>query len=361
MTDPSGTTDNRARARMHLLQLDEIDLVGGSRVVEFRPGFNVIRGDITTGKTTLVRLLRALVGTVPSQLPPEVALVRFLRGRITLGTSQWGVLRPLTTTRDAVVEVARRRPGTENFDETLRLPASGSDGSYSRFLLDRLGLPAVSVPKARQDPTAAMTPVSATDWLGYCSVTGDELDAQIFGHHNTWRDQKRRWVFELTYGLYDIETAQLNAELRGLEMRLRAMMQEHEILAKFLADTPFSDGDQLRGALTERTAQLAAARAQQVELATVLTKEAQVKDLRAQVVDTATTRDRLREEHRNLSRQITDLRDLRKQLQSQSARLTQAIVADEWLVDFKFLVCPRCGSEVADGRAPAGLLPLPPA
>jgi hypothetical protein len=35
---------------------------------------------------------------------------------------------------------------------------------------------------------------------------------------------------------------------------------------------------------------------------------------------------------------------------SQSARLTRAIVADEWLVDFDFIVCPRCGNDVDPAR-----------
>jgi len=104
----------------------------------------------------------------------------------------------------------------------------------------------------------------------------------------------------------------------------------------------------------DRRQQLATARAEQTTLAASVTAEAQVSNLRAEVVATAAARDRMREEHRNLGRQLADLKDLRKQLQSQSARLTRAIVADEWLVDFEFVVCPRCGSDVEDERAMAG-------
>ena len=46
-------------------------------------------------------------------------------------------------------------------------------------------------------------PVTTTDWLSYCIVTGDELDTQVFGHHREWRNVKRRWVFELAYGYYE--------------------------------------------------------------------------------------------------------------------------------------------------------------
>src|SRR6185437_12070885 len=43
--------------------------------------------------------------------------------------------------------------------------------------------------------------------------------------------------------------------------------------------------------------------------------------------------------------------DLFRQLESQRDRLTRAIVAGEWLVDFDFVVCPRCGNDVDDTRA----------
>jgi hypothetical protein len=90
----------------HELRVDEIELVGGHRTVAFRPGLNLVRGDITTGKTTLIRLLHGLLGSIPKNLPPETASVRALRGRALLGTQIWNIYRPMVTTNEAPVEVA---------------------------------------------------------------------------------------------------------------------------------------------------------------------------------------------------------------------------------------------------------------
>ncbi|MFF2027088.1 hypothetical protein ACFVW2_35590, partial [Streptomyces sp. NPDC058171] len=338
----------------HRLQINEIELVGGGRAVGFFPGLNIVRGDITTGKTTLVRLLRALLGTVPDPLPPEVDQVRALRGRMHLADSEWVVLRPRTTKRDAPVELARREPETGKLDEALRVPATGRDGSYSRFLLDRLSLPAPDMPKARRDPAAGMTTVTATDWLGYCIVTGDELDSQIFGHVNPWRDQKRRWIFELIYGYYDSVTAELNAELRSVELRLAAMESQNEVIDKFLAQTPFGNREHLEQAIAERRQELDDNRNRQADFAASVTAGADVSELRTRVLAATERRDRLQAQAVANRHQLQDLIDLRTQLHSQSARLTRAIVADEWLVDFDFLVCPRCGTGVERHRADAG-------
>lgn len=71
----------------HRLQLLKVDLVGGGREVAFKVGLNLIIGDITTGKTTFVRLIRAMLGTMPHGLPPEVNYVQAIRGHV--GPRSW--------------------------------------------------------------------------------------------------------------------------------------------------------------------------------------------------------------------------------------------------------------------------------
>ena len=44
------------------LQVNEIRLEGADRSVSFSPGLNIITGPIASGKTTLVRYLRFLLG-----------------------------------------------------------------------------------------------------------------------------------------------------------------------------------------------------------------------------------------------------------------------------------------------------------
>jgi hypothetical protein len=337
--------------RSHRLRIDEINLVGGSRVVLFKPGFNIIVGDITTGKTTLVRLIRALLGTMPSSLPPEVNYVSAIRGEVLLGDSTWKIYRPRTTTSNAMVEVSEEYPQFASREPlSLRLPASAPRGSYSQFLLDRLSIPSVSVPQARSEPGGTLIPVSMTDWLGYCIVTGDELDTQVFGHQLPWRDAKRRWVFELAYGYYDPELAMLNSELRTIDLQIGSLEHEAAVREKFLANTPFRDlhtldlqieaAEQERTRVWQRRDSIAREARKVVGVAKVQDSLLSARERRASVEESRV----------HLQGQIGDLNDLKRQLSTQSARLTRAIVAEEWLVDFDFVVCPRCGSSVDSSR-----------
>ncbi|MEV6923998.1 hypothetical protein AB0M46_05720 [Dactylosporangium sp. NPDC051485] len=350
MTTPPNETDAAGSTNPHLLEIARVDLVGGGRSVNFRPGLNIILGDITTGKTTLVRLIRAMLGTMPSGLPPEVDYIQAIRGHVTLGGSAWQIYRPRTTTSDALVEVSEEHPDAEHEPISLRLPVAGNNRSYSLFLLDRLQIPAVSVPQARTEPTGTLTPVTMTDWLGYCIVTGDELDTQVFGHQRHWRDVKRRWVFQLAYGYYEPELARLNADMRQVELQLAALDQDAAIRARFLADTPFSNLDHLALQLATREAELLQTISQRQRLGAAASEIPGVQELRQTLLATRARGAEVADRLRRIEAQLIDLTDLRRQLSTQSARLTRAIVADEWLVDFDFIVCPRCGNDVNAGR-----------
>lgn len=334
----------------HYLELGKIELVGGDREVTFGPGLNIVQGDITTGKTTLVRLIRAMLGTMPSALPPEVGYIRALRGHVATAGRFWQIYRPRTSTAGALVEIGEEDPGLNREPIALRLPIAGSHRTYSLFLLDQLKLPAVSVPQARSQPTGTLTPVTMTDWLGYCIITGDEIDTEVFGHHRDWRNVKRRWVFELTYGYYDPQLALLNARLRNIELQLTSLEQEAAIRAKFLAETPFSDPNGLARQLSEKEAARQEIAYNRRAISSEATDVPGVGELRQTLL---ATRARLADTSESLARlasQISDLSDLERQLASQSARLTRAIVADEWLVDFDFVVCPRCGNDIEPSR-----------
>ena len=202
---------------MHELRVHRLDLVGGRRTIDFVADFSVVRGSITTGKTTIVRLLRALLGRVPSHLPPETGVIRSVRGRVSFGSELWEMDRPLVTTKTAIVSLSRREAADADDDsngelivDALRLPAERSTVTepvtYMEWLLDQLGIPSVAVPRARTDVTSESSPVTINDWLLYCIVRDDEIDTTVFGHRDTFTDRKRRAVFEINYGMYDAES-----------------------------------------------------------------------------------------------------------------------------------------------------------
>lgn len=363
---------------MHELRIERIELVGGNRQIEFDPSFGIIKGSITTGKTTTVRLLKALLGRVPDHLPPETGVIRSVRGRTSISGQTWVIDRPLVTTKTAMVSLGRREPvgaessptsdehapGLDDDDsgpedelvaETLRLPAEAPTATESQtfqnWVLDRLGLPQVSVPRARTDVTSPPTPVTINDWLIYCVIKDDEIDTAVFGHRDVFIDRKRRAVFELIYGIYDEEMASLQAQLRSVELQLEHLDRSNETIRHFLKDTAFSSLDEIDSQLDQAREALRAIDAAAAVLSDAAHAESSTVDLRREIAQLETQLDAREREASAARRSLAELGDLRASLDAQSRRLTRAIVADEWLVDFDFMVCPRCGTEVAAERS----------
>ena len=344
---------------MHALRIHRIDLVGGRRTIDFTDDFSVISGSITTGKTTIVRLIRAMLGRVPANLPPETGSVRSVRGRISFGASLWEIDRPLIATKTAMVSLSRREPGDdvdepERIVDTLRLPAERPTATepitYLEWLLERLGIPSVAVPRARTQITSEASPVTINDWLRYCIVRDDEIDTTVFGHRDPFVDRKRRAVFELNYGIYDNKTAELQAQLRSVELRLSDLDRSNEAVSAFLKDTPFASLDSTDEETTLTEALIAQRDDRSRAIADEGIRQTQSQTLREQL---SVLQERLASATaavRAASRSLSELGDLRQTLATQSDRLTRAIVADEWLVDFDFVVCPRCGTAVEANR-----------
>lgn len=347
---------------MHELRVHRLDLIGGRRTIDFPEDFSVIRGSITTGKTTVVRLLRSLLGRVPNHLPPETGVVRSVRGRVTFGTELWEIDRPLVTTKSAVVSLSRREPADDEDDvaheliaDTLRLPAERPTSTvpltYQDWLLARLGIPSVAVPRARTDITSETFPVTINDWLLYCIVRDDEIDTAVFGHKDTFTDRKRRAVFEINYGIYSAEVADLQAQLRSVELRLEDLDRSNDAVRAFLKDTPFSSLDDIDEQTTVVRDAISEISAQAQSVASAGLAETQSRRLRAQISNVEQRLVSAAAAERAAARSRAELDDLHQTLSTQSERLTRAIVADEWLVDFDFVVCPRCGTSIEPSRS----------
>ncbi len=114
------------------VRLNSLQLRGTDRSVAFEPGLNIITGPIASGKTTLMRLCRSLLGGSFEDMPREARdAVDTVVGELMLGDSAFTVARPAVTTINAPVEVAGE-------SGTYRLPAYRADArstSYVHWLL----------------------------------------------------------------------------------------------------------------------------------------------------------------------------------------------------------------------------------
>lgn len=341
---------------MRLLQIDSLELVGGGRRLDFDPGLSVVYGPIATGKTTVVKLLRALLTSVPDDLPEEVRdHVTSLRSTAQIAGRQWNILRRLVTTDTLLVELVS---GDDTALVPARKPTEVHPTTLSDWLLGELDIPNIRVPTAPSRPESDPTPVTFTDYMNYCILRGDEIDNCVFGHSNRFRDIKRKYVFEIAYGLYDVSQAERQAELRAVDTELTYVRGQSAAATRIFAGTELESNEAVRVAHDQRLAradQLLAAESQIAEEATGRSTDTTLR-LRVDEVsrDLAAATSTLR----TAEAQLRDLEALVEQLRSQEAKLTRARVAGQALVDFEFIVCPRCGHSVDHARGTDNTCPL---
>lgn len=336
------------------LRVERIALVGTSREPRFQPGVNIVLGPITTGKSTLMKLLRVLLGSGVPALPPEVRdNVTALAGEMLAGDRRVSVVRPLVTATTAKVDLATDE------GEALRLPALKGDRTapttYGRWLLANLGLPDLTVAAAPTRPEESNpTSVSINDYLRYCQLTQEEIDTSVFGSNHPQRNIKRQYVFRILYGLFDARLAAIQEELRRVEAELRIVNAGAESFRGFLEDTPWEK----RAALEQQRA-TAEARLRELDqrdraAAGEAQRTPQARRLREEVQRLDHALAEARSAGENERRSIAQLEELAAQLETQSSRLTKSIVAGARLYDLDFKVCPRCASPLDQQAADEG-------
>lgn len=331
------------------LQFESLSLVGTSRIVEFQGGLNLIVGPISTGKTTAIRLIRAALGGDVSGMPPEVtASTSGVAASIRLPDDSYSIFRPLVSTPSARVEIA-------GAGEAARLPLARTtvthEESYKDWLLRKLGLPRIGVPSAPSRAESDPTPVTISDYLLYCILSQRDAPESVFGHMDTFKNIKRKYVFDILYGRYNIVMAELQEQLREVDARIRQIRGQTESFASVLGGTPWENRADLLVQLQQVKEDLAEVQAEATGLAeTTRAAAPAITEISAKVrrLDQEITElDGAQDKEKLAIRRLEELVD---QLQTQGTRLTRAIVADELLAEIDFILCPRCGASLDENR-----------
>ncbi|MFI9650075.1 hypothetical protein ACIHAA_27795 [Streptomyces sp. NPDC052040] len=327
------------------LAVENLTLVGTTRSVDFSPGMNAITGGMSGGKTAAVSCLRALLGGKVDVVPELEG--RTVGGTVRIGDRKFRIIRRLVTTPTAKVEIAEI--GSQN---AWRLPVSqlepGYDLTFRDWLLDQLGLPRVRVPKAPTKDTSDLTPVSISDYLMYCLLRQQEIDTSVFGTPDNYsKNIKRKYVFEILYGLYSPKSAELREQLRKVISQLNALTVDADTLERILAETPFASRAQLEMEQTDTVSRLERVRASSRTLSASSTDPRTVQ-LRQSVAQADAQLSAIDERVQAETASLESLTNLRDQLVAQSRRLTRALIAERLLNDFEFHSCPRCGAAVPE-------------
>jgi len=194
--------------------------------------------------------------------------------------------------------------------------------------------------------------------LLYSYLAQDELGSSVFGHRDPFKNVKRKYVFELTYGFYDLKTAETQERLRDVQVLLRDIRSRQKLFDTFFEGTPLGNRINIERELQEVNEALQDVESTALELASEPQSAGHTALLQAEILE-------LEKESANLQaaidaeqQSLSNLRDLANQLEAQSGKLTRSIVSHKHLFDIEFVVCPRCGTQLSEDRSSAHLCTL---
>ena len=187
-----------------------------------------------------------------------------------------------------------------------------------------MDLPRIDVPSAPTRPDSDPTPVSINDYLLYSYLAQDELGFSVFGHRDPFKNTKRKYVFQITYGLYDLKTAQIQELLRDVQGRLRAIRSRQALFDTFFDGTPLENRARIEHELREVNDELEQVERAALDVALVPREAADTAQLQGKILDSEKQSAQLQADIDAELQSLADMRDLARQLEGQSGKLTRS-------------------------------------
>ncbi|MEV0070801.1 AAA family ATPase [Amycolatopsis sp. NPDC050768] len=325
------------RFRVDVLTLDTTE---GEVTYQFASDLTVLAGPTGVGKTTLLELIKFGFGGDARLAPVAIEHVEAVALDVTIGEDKLRLVRSLDEAKRKTVRVTDRIAQERQPDHNV----GEEQPSLNTLLMRYLGLRDDMRAAAGGNSSREGNRITFYDIFTYLYIPQYEINRDIAHSQDSYREPKRRAVFELLFGLTDADILAMRSRVNKLKGDIDKADKEHSTVVEFLrtsGTTARSDAVEIYEAAREH--QGAAER----ELAVLRDEIEPVADRETQVV-----RDLLAEAERaladaraadvDLARRQAEYIGERRRVEGDLARLDRLRVAGARLADIEFTTCPRC-------------------
>ncbi|MFI9811584.1 hypothetical protein [Saccharothrix variisporea] len=325
---------------LRLLKLT-VTTASAERTYSFAEDLTVITGAVSTGKSSLLMLIKHALGGNAVLTPAVVDNVRHVTLEVVVGSSLLRLRREVMGDQGRVqlLELGSDVPerifpiSSRNPDET----------TLSRFLLSELGIGVHKVPKSRSRRTGDALSVGFGDVFSFCYLQARTIDSSATGHHDPGRDAKRKTMFEILLNIVDPEVIRLQVERNAIAEQAREQEKTCEAIRRFLEANGYADRDALRAERWDVQERIrrdeASLRGLRDDVDRLIERDrAEREQLSFVLRDAAAARERLAVARDTVQAREAALAQLRLDL----ARSEKTALAAGLLSPFEFVTCPRC-------------------
>ncbi|MDK6079539.1 AAA family ATPase [Massilia varians] len=243
----------------------QLILVGHRKdyVTRFNPGVNIIYGDSTTGKSSILELINYAFGSKSFIYEREIETsVKYLALELSLNEVTYVIKRDIfTPQKDIEVYQSTYAEIDTVYPKLLAADFSsnaGADGYISDFLLDALNLPILKVKEAPSKADSPMVRLSFRDLFKYCYLKQDDVGSKGFLGNGNWPlSNKNKQTFKYIFNLLDSNITALEGELGRVTTQKNRLDTKYESISEFLRETRFESSVELLDSQDELTRQAA--------------------------------------------------------------------------------------------------------
>lgn len=328
--------------------------------IKFTNGLNIIAGEMSTGKTTILELIDYCFGAKDYPKYPEIArnVVGVLL-EINVGSEVLTIQRQLFSSRAKAIihfsSIAGLGPNTHSIE--VNANQTPGQESISSFIMSKIGLNNVRLKEAPEKDSTGTDTMSLRDLLWFCYVDRQRVaGAKLLFENEPMKKIKLRQVADVIFDLHSTVLAALGAELDSTQQTIEDKAKEEKILLKFAESQSIRLTDEL---LEEKKTLL-----QQIEVKKHLLTEINAKmsgssdiakglqdellKLRKQLQDTRT---QLRNQEKTLQRLIP----LRAQYYDDISKLNMIINAKTIIDPLSIVICPVCLASLNHAKPEKGM------
>ncbi|WP_186267590.1 DUF3732 domain-containing protein [Burkholderia gladioli] len=238
------------------LIIDQLILAGKRKnyIIPFTEGVNIVYGDSTTGKSSVLECINYLLGSSKFIYDREIELsVTFIMMEVRLNNLPYVIKRDIFKPTDPIEVYSGKLDTIElifpkKFTPNYSLPES-SDGFFSDFMMMALNIPNIKMRQSPSKADSAMVRLSFRDVFKYCYLKQDDVGSKaLLGGSNYALATKSKETFKYLFNLLDTNVSDAQEELSSLIKRRDNLKDKYDVVSDFLRETEFGSEADLTAA-----------------------------------------------------------------------------------------------------------------